>query len=52
MFNNSFESRAAYEIMYKTLVERGRPQMITARAGYLKVTNEHTGCVILIAFPL
>jgi len=41
--------------MWKSFVERGRPQMIwrmRIACGILKATNAHTDCVILIAFPL
>jgi len=59
MFGNFFffENRAVYEITWKNIVERGRSQMRMWRMckaswilkGY-KYT--HSGCVILIAFPL
>jgi len=42
--------------MWKNIVERGRPQMIIWRIRVAcwvpMATNTHTGCVILIAFPL
>jgi len=48
----SFENRAIYEIMWKNIVERGRPQMIIWRMRIAcwipKATNAHTGCVFLI----
>jgi hypothetical protein len=57
-----FENRAVYEIMWKSVAERGRPQMtmwcISITCGIPKATNTHThththsDCVILIAFPL
>jgi len=57
MFNNFFfENRTVYEIMWKNVVERGRPQMIIWRMRIAcwipKATNAHTGCEILIALPL
>ena len=60
LFNNFiffffFENRAIYEMMWKN-VERGRPEMTIRRMRIAcwipKATNTHTGCVILIAFPL
>jgi hypothetical protein len=53
-----FRTRVFYEIMWKNIVERGRPQMTIWRTRIAscipKATNihTHTGCVILIAFPL
>ena len=57
MFSNFFFKNCAfYEIMWKNVAERGRPQMIIWRmlnAWWIpKDTNAHTGCVILIDFPL
>jgi hypothetical protein len=57
MFNNYFfENPAVYEIMWKHVVEWGRPQMIMWRMRISscipKATNTHTVCVILIPFPL
>jgi len=58
MFNNFlfFGNHAVYEIMWKNVAERGRPQMIIWRMRIAcripKATNAHTTCVILIAFPL
>ena len=57
MFNNFFlENRAVYEIMWKNIVERCRPQMTIwrMRIAYWipKATNTHSEYVILIAFPL
>jgi hypothetical protein len=52
-FNDFFlENRAVYDKTGKNTVERGRPQMTTwsKRIGCYKYT--HTGCVILITFPL
>jgi hypothetical protein len=54
MFNNFFsENRAFYEIMWKNIVEWGRPQMAVWRM-YIacwipKATNTHSEYVILIA---
>jgi len=56
--NNSFffENLAFYEIMWNKIVELGRPQMTIWRMRITcwipKATNTHSGCVILIAFPL
>ena len=51
-----FENRAVYEIMWKNVVERDRPQMKTWRvriACWLpKATNTYSAYVIRIAFPL
>jgi hypothetical protein len=53
-----FENRAIYEIIWKNIVDRGRPQMTVWRvliAGWIpKATNTYThlNCVLLIAFPL
>jgi hypothetical protein len=59
LFNNFFffsENRAAYGVMWKNIVERGRPQMTIWRmriASWIpKATNTHLHYVILIAFPL
>jgi hypothetical protein len=58
MFNNIFffENRAVYEIMWKNIVEPGRPQMTVWRmriACFIpKATNTHSACVILIVFPM
>jgi hypothetical protein len=57
MFNNSlFENRAVYEIMWKNVVERGRPRMTIWRMRIAcwipKATDIHLEYVILIAFPL
>jgi hypothetical protein len=50
------EKRAFYDIMWRNIVEPGRPQMTIWRmrtACWIpKATNTHSGCVILIAFPL
>jgi hypothetical protein len=35
--NFFFESRAVYEIMWKNVVERGRPQITILYAGYLRL---------------
>jgi len=57
MFNNFFsENRVLYEIMWKNMVERGRPHMTIWRMGIAcctpKATNTHSGYVIIISFPL
>ena len=51
------ENRAVYEIMWKNMVERGRPQMTTTRrirfaCRIITTTNTHSEYVILIDFPL
>ena len=55
MFKNFFENLAVYE-MWENIVEQGRPQMTIWRmriaCWITKATNTHTGCVILIAFPV
>ena len=54
--NFVLEIRAVYELMWKTLIELGRPQMTIWRMRILywipKVTNTHSEYVILTAFPL
>jgi len=49
------ENRAVYEIMWKQVVERGRPQMTIWRmripCWIPKTTNTHSQYVTLIAFP-
>ena len=49
------ENHAVYEIMWKNIVERGRPEMTIWRMRFAcwipKATNTHSECVILIAFP-
>jgi hypothetical protein len=46
-FHNLYETRAAYEIMWKNIVQPGRPQI---RRAWLQIhTNDY---VIFIAFPL
>jgi len=57
MFNNIFfENRTVYEIMWKNILEWGRPQMSSRRTRVVcwipKTTNTHLECVTLIAFPL
>jgi hypothetical protein len=51
-----YENRAVYEIMWKYIVERSRPQMIIWRMRIAcrktKATNTHSEYVILIALPL
>jgi hypothetical protein len=50
-----FENRAVYEITWKNMVERGRPQMTILRMRVAcwipEATNRHAGCVTLTAFP-
>jgi hypothetical protein len=45
-----------YEMMWKNIVERDRPQMTRWRMRIAcripKAANTHTGCITLIAFPL
>jgi hypothetical protein len=56
MFSNHFflENRAVYEIMWKNIVEWGRPQMTIWRmriACWLpKAKDTHSECVLLTAF--
>jgi hypothetical protein len=57
MFSNLFfENRAVYEIAWKNVVELGRPQMAVWRISIEywipRATNTHSGCIILIVFPL
>jgi len=51
-----FLNRAVYEIMWKNIVERGRPQLTIWRMRIAcwvpKATNTHSEYVIFIAFPL
>ena len=51
-----FENRAVYEIMWKNIVEWGRPQMAIWRMRIAwwvpEATDTHSEYVILIAFPL
>ena len=51
-----FENCAVCEIMWKNVVERGTTQMtkwcIHIACWIPKATNTHTGCAIIIAFPL
>jgi hypothetical protein len=51
-----FENHVVCEITWKNLVERVKPQMTMWRMHIAcwipKATNTHTGCVIVIAFPL
>ena len=53
--NIFFENRAFYEIMWKNIVERGRPYMTIWRMRIAcripNATNTHSGCLTLIAFP-
>jgi len=46
-----FENRAVYEIMWKNIVQPGRPRM-TIRACLILQTHTHLQHVIPIAFPL
>ena len=52
----SFENRAVYEIMWKNMAGRDRPQMkiwcMRIACWIPKATNTHSQYVILIAFPL
>ena len=52
MFNNFFENRAVYEIMWKNIVELVRPQMTIRRMRIAcwipEVTNIHPEYVILL----
>jgi uncharacterized membrane protein len=45
-----------FEIMWKSFVERGRPQMTVwcmhVTCWVPKATNTHSGCLIFITFPL
>ena len=58
VFSNffSFENRAIYEIMWKNIVERSRPQVTMWHMHIAcclpKATDTKSCCVILIAFPL
>ena len=57
MFSNfCAENRAVYEIMWKNIIERGRPQLTIWRmriaCWITKATNARSEYVILIAFPL
>ena len=49
-----FENRAVYEIMWKNVVEPGRPQMTTLRmrivSWKIKATNTHSEYTILLLF--
>ena len=49
------ENRAVYEIMWKNIVERGRPQMTIWRlriaCWITKATDTHSEYVIPVAFP-
>ena len=51
-----FENRTIYELMWKNVVQLGRPQMIIWRMRIAcwipKVTNTHLEHVIRIALPL
>jgi len=49
------ENCAIYEIIWKNIAERGRPQMTVWRmriaCWITKATNTHSKCVTLIVFP-
>ena len=51
-----FEIRALYVIMWKNIVQRDRPHVTMWRMRIAcwtpKATNTHSGCVILLVFPL
>jgi hypothetical protein len=52
-----FENPAVYKVTWKNILERGRTQMTVIWRMCIAccipmATNTHTGCVILIAFPL
>ena len=51
-----FENHAVYGKTWKSILERGRPQMTIWRMRIAcwipKATDTHSACVILIAFPL
>jgi hypothetical protein len=51
-----FESRSVYEVMWKNVVEWGRPQMtiscVRVACWVPKSTNTHSEYLILIAVPL
>jgi len=51
-----FENQSVYEIMWKNIVERGKPQMTRWRmriaCWITKVTNTHSECVILVVLPM
>ena len=51
-----FENHSVYEIIWKNIVDRDRPQMTLWRmriAGWIpKAKNTHSSCVLFIAFPL
>ena len=57
MFNDFFfENLAVYKIMWKNIIEPGRPQMTIWRmriaCGIPKATKTYSEYVILLAFPL
>ena len=58
IFRNVFfsENHAFYEIIWKYVIEPGRPQMtirhMRVACWIYKATDTHSGCVIRIAFPL
>jgi hypothetical protein len=58
VFSNFFfsDNRVVYVIIWKSIVERGRPQTTTWRMRFAswisKAINTHTGCVLFIGLPL
>ena len=56
MFSNFFFNRALYEIIWKNIAERSTTEMIIWRmrtaCWITKATKTHSGCAIIIAFPL
>ena len=57
VFNNFFfENLAVCETVWKNIVERGSPRWLygayTVACWVPKAKNTHSGCVLLIAFPL
>jgi len=50
------KNRAVYEIMWKNVVERGRPQMkiwrMRVACWIIKATDTHSEYVVLVSFPL
>jgi len=56
LFNDFFANRAVYEVMWKNIVEPGRPQMTIWRMRIAcwirKAINNHSKYLMLNAFPL
>ena len=54
LFDFFFQNCAVYEIIWKNMIERGRPQMTIWRMRVAcwipEATNTHAGCAIFIAF--